>query len=184
MRLTSTEKAAIAVLFASGEPIGASRMAQVFECDEAAIHSMMRRVMDYFEEEESPLQVLRLEDQYQMATREAYQDAVKQALEMKRNQPLSQAAMEVLAIIAYNQPVTKAFIEQIRGVDSSSTVNTLAEKGLVEEKGRLELPGRPVSYGTTAHFLYSFGLSSLSELPSVLEEESETEVEGQVRIEP
>lgn len=133
----------MAVLFASGEPIPVSRLAQVFDCDDAAAHWMMRRIKDYFDELESPLQVLRLDDQYQMATREEFQEPVKKALEIKKSQPLSQAAMEVLAIVAYNQPVTKSFVEQIRGVDSSSTVNTLVERGLLEEKGRLDLPGRP-----------------------------------------
>lgn len=146
----------MAVLFASGEPILVSRLAQVFDCDDAAAHWMMRRIKDYFDELESPLQVLRLDDQYQMATREEFQEPVKKALEIKKSQPLSQAAMEVLAIVAYNQPVTKSFVEQIRGVDSSSTVNTLVERGLLEEKGRLDLPGRPVSYGTTPHFLLQF----------------------------
>ncbi len=184
MKLTKTEKAAVAVLFASGEPIPASRLAQVFDCDEASVHWMMRRVMDYFDEEESSLQVMRLDSQYQMSTREAFQEPVRKALEMKKNQPLSQAAMEVLAIVAYNQPVTKAFVEQIRGVDSSSTVNMLTDRGLLEEKGRLDLPGRPISYGTTVHFLRSFGLESIGELPLVPEsDQEEQELEGQVRIE-
>ena len=184
MKLTKTEKAAVAVLFASGEPIPAERLAQVFVCDEAAVHWMLRRVMDYFDEEESPLQVLRLDSQYQMSTREEFAQPVRNALEMKKNQPLSQAAMEVLAIVAYNQPVTKAFVEQIRSVDSASTVNMLVERGLLEEKGRLDLPGRPVSYGTTAHFLRSFGLESVGELPMVPESrEEEEELDGQVRME-
>ena len=127
--------------------------------------------------------MLRLDDQYQMSTREEFQEAVKKALEIKKSQPLSQAAMEVLAIVAYNQPVTKSFVEQIRGVDSSSTVNTLVERGLLEEKGRLDLPGRPVSYGTTPHFLRSFGLTSIGELPLVPQSGEEAELEGQVRIE-
>ncbi len=184
MKLTKTEKAAVAVLFARGEPIPAERLAQVFDCDEAAVHWMLRRVMDYFDEEESPLQVLRLDSQYQMSTREEFAQPVRNALEMKKNQPLSQAAMEVLAIVAYNQPVTKAFVEQIRSVDSASTVNMLVERGLLEEKGRLDLPGRPVSYGTTAHFLRSFGLESVGELPMVPESrEEEEELDGQVRME-
>ena len=184
MKLTRTEKAAAAVLFTSGDPISAGRLAQVFDCDEAAVHWMMERVMDYFDEEESPLQVLRLDQQYQMSTREEFSQPVRKALEMKKNQPLSQAAMEVLAIVAYNQPVTKAFIEQIRGVDSSSTVNMLTERGLLEEKGRLDLPGRPVSYGTTAHFLRSFGLESVGALPLVPQSgEEEEELDGQVRME-
>lgn len=88
-------------------------------------------------------------------------------LSQKRSTPLSQSAMEVLAIIAYNQPVTRAFVEQIRGVDSSSAVNSLVVRDLVEEAGRLELPGRPIAYRTTANFLRCFGLQSLDELPDI-----------------
>ena len=165
MRLTKMEKAAVAVLFASGEPIPVSRLAQVFDCDDAAAHWMMRRVMDYFDEEESPLRVLRLDDQYQMSTREEFQEAVKKALEIKKSQPLSQAAMEVLAIVAYNQPVTKAFVEQVRGVDCSGVLSSLMQKDLLEERGRLELPGRPLLYGTTETFLRCFQLSSIEDLP-------------------
>ena len=95
----------------------------------------MRRVMDHFDEEESPLQVLRLDDQYQMSTREEFQEAVKKALEIKKSQPLSQAAMEVLAIVAYNQPVTKSFVEQIRGVDSVSYTHLDVYKRQVDNDG-------------------------------------------------
>lgn len=92
---------------------------------------------------------------------------IREALEVKNNTPLSQAALEVLAIIAYNQPVTKSFVEQIRGVDSSSVVNSLVAKGLVQEMGRLEIPGRPISYGTTEHFLRCFGMQSIETLPKI-----------------
>ena len=102
-----------------------------------------------------------------MATRAEYAQVIRQALEVKNNTPLSQAALEVLAIIAYNQPVTKSFIEQIRGVDSSSVVNALVAKELVQEMGRLEIPGRPISYGTTEHFLRCFGMKSIETLPKL-----------------
>ena len=90
---------------------------------------------------------------------------MRDALELKRNTPLSQAAMEVLAVVAYNQPVTKAFVEQVRGVDCSGVIGSLVQKGLLEERGRMELPGRPLLYGTTENFLRCFGLSSIGELP-------------------
>ena len=102
-----------------------------------------------------------------MVTREEYAAVIREALEVKNNTPLSQAALEVLAIIAYNQPVTKSFVEQIRGVDSSSVVNSLVAKGLVQEMGRLEIPGRPISYGTTEHFLRCFGMQSIETLPKI-----------------
>jgi segregation and condensation protein B len=94
-------------------------------------------------------------------------------LDLKRNAPLSQAAFEVLAIIAYNQPITKPYIEQIRGVDCSGVVNTLCQRGLIEEKGRLDVPGRPVLYGTTSDFLRCFSLNSLSDLPELPKEDRE-----------
>ena len=91
---------------------------------------------------------------------------------MRRRTPLSSAALEVLAVVAYNQPVTKSFIEQVRGVDCSGVVSTLVEKGLIEERGRLELPGKPLLYGTTKNFLRCFGISDLSELPPLPKEEN------------
>lgn len=102
-----------------------------------------------------------------MVTRAEYAQVIQKALEVKNNTPLSQAALEVLAIIAYNQPVTKSFIEQVRGVDSGSVVNSLVAKGLVEEQGRLEIPGRPISYGTTEHFLRCFGMKNIEALPKL-----------------
>ena len=116
---------------------------------------------------EFPLELRRLDASYQLCTRPVYAGEIRRALELRRNTPLSAAALEVLAIIAYNQPVTRGFVEQVRGVDSSSVVTSLVEKGLVEEAGRLELPGRPISYRTTAAFLRCFGLGSLDDLPDV-----------------
>ncbi len=102
-----------------------------------------------------------------------YAGYVRKAIDIRRNTPLSQAAMEVLAIVAYNQPVTRAFIEQVRGVDCGAVVQGLVQKSLIEEKGRLELPGRPLLYGTTADFLRSFGLNSLEGLPPLPQKEEE-----------
>ena len=115
------------------------------------------------------VRILHLEDSYQMCTNSQYGGKVRAALEIRRNAPLSQAAMEVLAVIAYNQPVTKAFVEQVRGVDCSGVIGSLMTKGLIEERGRLELPGRPLLYGTTVNFLRCFGLSSPEELPPLPE---------------
>ncbi|MEI3578906.1 MAG: SMC-Scp complex subunit ScpB [Acutalibacteraceae bacterium] len=114
-----------------------------------------------------PFELLELEENVQLATAEEYGELIRSVLSQKRSTPLSQSAMEVLAIIAYNQPVTRAFVEQIRGVDSSSAVNSLVVRDLVEEAGRLELPGRPIAYRTTANFLRCFGLQSLDELPDI-----------------
>lgn len=106
-----------------------------------------------------------------MATRPYYGEVVKRILDTRRNAPLSPAALEVLAVIAYNQPVSRSFIEQVRGVDSSSTVAKLLDKGLIEEAGRLDLPGKPVSFRVTDTFLRVFGLGSLADLPPLHEEE-------------
>ena len=123
----------------------------------------------------SGLTLLRLGDHWQLATKNEYGDYVRRTLETKRAAPLSQAALETLTVIAYNQPVSRAFIEQVRGVDSSSSVASLLEKGLIEEAGRLDLPGRPVSFRTTDHFLRVFGLSSLDGLPPIHTPEEEKE---------
>ena len=106
-----------------------------------------------------------------MCSKKEYGEYIRRVMDIKRNAPLSQAAMEVLAVIAYNQPVTKAFIEQVRGVDCSGVVGSLASKGLIEEKGRLELPGRPLLYGTTDNFLRCFQIESLDELPVPVNQE-------------
>jgi len=185
LRLNKIEKIAEAVLFASGEPVSAARLAQVLECDIPVAYSVLDRVRDHYEEQDGAVEILVLNDCYQMVTRELYAPHIRAALEIKRNQPLSQAALEVLAIIAYNQPVTKSFVEQVRGVDSGSVVNTLVERGLVEENGRLELPGKPVAYITTSNFLRCFGLQSLEQLPTLPsendgEDAGENEIEGQV----
>lgn len=154
-----------AVLFAGGEPMEISRLAQALELDEDTVMRLAALLGEIYDKSGSALQLIRLGNAYQITTRAEYAEPIRQALEIKRNTPLSNAAMEVLTIIAYNQPVTKGFVERVRGVDSSSTVNTLTERGLLEEAGRIEVPGRPVTYRTTAQFLRCFGLQSLAELP-------------------
>ena len=115
--------------------------------------------------------IIRLNNSYQMVSVKKYAPQVRKAMDLRRNIPLSQAAMEVLAVIAYNQPVTKSFVEQVRGVDCSGVIGSLTTKGLIEEKGRLELPGRPLLYGTTDHFLRCFSIRSLDELPPIPKDE-------------
>ena len=161
-----------AILFASGEPVPIKRIREILATDESTVLKLSEILNDRYEEIQSALRVLRLGDRLQLCTREEYAGAIKQALDIRKNVPLSPAAMEVLAIIAYNQPVSKSFVEQVRGVDSSRIVNNLIEKGLVEEAGRLELPGKPLSYRTTANFLRCFGLSGLEDLPELPHEET------------
>lgn len=166
-----------AVLFATGEPIELSRLAQGLQEDETAIENALHKIQEKYESEDHGLCVLKLDDKYQLCTKKQYADSIRAVIEIKKNTPLSQAAFEVLAIIAYNQPVTKAFVEQVRGVDCSGVIANLCQKSLIEEKGRLELPGRPLIYGTTSDFLRCFSLSSLNDLPPVprnAEKEHET----------
>ncbi|MBR2338194.1 MAG: SMC-Scp complex subunit ScpB [Clostridia bacterium] len=167
-------KAAIeAILFASGEPVSISRLTEVLEMDGETTVRFADDLMNEINLRDGGIKMIRLDDQYQLCTRKEYADVVRRALDMRRNTPLSQAAMEVLAIVAYNQPVTKAFIEQVRGVDCSAVLQGLVQKNLVEEKGRLELPGRPLLYGTTPVFLRCFGVSKLSELPPLPQKEED-----------
>jgi segregation and condensation protein B len=129
------------------------------------------------EANDSGLKLVRMENTYQLATKSEYAEYIKKAFDIRRRTPLSSAALEVLAVVAYNQPITKAFIEQVRGVDCSSVITTLIEKGLVEERGRLELPGKPLLYGTTKNFLRCFSLGDLSELPPLPKDNSGKEVD-------
>jgi len=154
-----------AVLFAAGEPIEGDRLAEALGIPSYDLQPIVNQLQRHYTESGSALQILELGGSFQLSTRTEYADAVKAALEIKKNTPLSNAAMETLTIIAYNQPVTKGFVERVRGVDSGSVVNTLVERGLLEEAGRIEVPGRPLAYRTTAHFLRCFGLSSLADLP-------------------
>ena len=162
-----------AVLFASGEPVSLARLAEVLELDEETALRLAEDLKNDYNTRAGGLGIVRLDDRYQMVTRRDYADYIRKTMDIRRNTPLSQAAMEVLAIVAYNQPVTRAFIEQVRGVDCGAVVQGLAAKNLIEEKGRLELPGRPLLYGTTADFLRCFGVSYLSELPPLPQKEED-----------
>ena len=176
-----TVSAAIeAVLFASGEPISVKRLAEAVEIEEETVYKICKTIQDRLNEEESGVCLMEMNDCFQMCTKPAFAEIVKKALEIKKNIPLSQAAMEVLAIIAYNQPITKSFVEQVRGVESSQIVNNLVEKGLVEEAGRLEVPGRPISYRTSLNFLRCFGLSGLDRLPPLPDENGQVLLEDVV----
>ena len=156
-----------AVLFAAGEPISIDRISQVFEISSEKTEDLINKLQESYVADDRGIEIVRLENTYQLTTKKQYGEYIKKAFDMRRRTPLSPAALEVLAVISYNQPVTKAFIEQVRGVDCSGVVSTLIEKGLIEERGRLELPGRPLLYGTTKNFLRCFSLSDLNELPPI-----------------
>jgi len=168
-----------AVLFASGEPLSIDRFSQVFEIPPEKVVSIMESLSKKIDENKNGFELVRMENTYQLATRSEYAEYIKKAFDIKRRTPLSPAALEVLAVVAYNQPVTKSFIEQVRGVDCSGVVTTLVEKGLVEERGRLELPGKPLLYGTTKNFLRSFSLNDLTELPPLPKSEHEVSDVGE-----
>ena len=162
-----------AILFASGEPMSVARIAQAIETDEETVGRLCEDLRQEYEMRKGGIHLVHLDDAYQFCTVTSTADAVRAALDLRRNTPLSQAALEVLSVIAYNQPVTKAFVEQVRSVDCGAVIQGLMLKGLVEERGRLELPGRPLLYGTTAGFLRSFGLQSLADLPPLPEDEQQ-----------
>lgn len=156
-----------AILFASGEPIEANRIATAAGIEADMVFKIVQLLNDRFEKDGSSMQVIKLSDSYQLCVKAEYIDYIRAAMETKKAAPLSPAAMEVLTIIAYNQPVTKGFVEHIRGIDSSSVVNSLVEKNLLEEAGRLDVPGRPIAYRTTSTFLRCFQLGSIDDLPAI-----------------
>lgn len=156
--------AAEAILFASGEPVRCERIALALEINSEEADEVLSALAAKLETENSGLRLVRLGEKAQLCTRGEYAACIRVALETRKPPALSQAAMEVLAIAAYRQPVTRAYIEQVRGVDSAYTVASLVEKGFLEESGRLEVPGRPALFRTTDQFLRVFGLTSLAEL--------------------
>ena len=158
MKIREMQSKMEAILFAAGEPMEIGKLGQVLELDLETVEKILRLLADRYGEEESGLCLLRLDDSVQISIRPQWSSLVRSALDMRRNVPLSQAAMEVLAVIAYNQPVTRAYIEQVRGVDCSGAISGLINKGLVEERGRLELPGRPLLYGTVSAGGHSYHL--------------------------
>lgn len=167
VKIHELQAAMEALLFASGEPLPIEKIAEALAIDVPAARQLLEDMAAHMQEESRGVELIELDGQYQLCTKAQFAEPIRRVLETRRNTPLTPAAMEVLAIIAYNQPVTRAFVEQIRGVDSSAVVTGLVGKGLVEERGRLELPGRPLLYGTTNQFLRCFGIRDLQQLPPI-----------------
>ena len=167
MDKTEIQRTAEAILFAAGDPVGLERMALAMGVDGVQVEEALRELMDTYSFQRRGMRILRMEDAYQMVSAQEFSDVITRALETRKPPKLSASALETLTVIAYYQPATKAFVEQIRGVDSSYTISALLNKKLIEERGRLSVPGRPILYGTTPDFLRTFGLSSLEELPEV-----------------
>ncbi len=158
-----------AILFASGEPVSAARIAVVTDSDEQDVLAAGAELAEEYASQKRGIRLVRLNDSLQLHSAPEHADAITRALEQRRAPKLSPASLEVLAIAAYFQPVTRAYIEQMRGVDSSYTVGVLTERGMIEPCGTLEAVGRPTLYRTTDLFLRTMGISSLAELPPLPE---------------
>lgn len=174
------KKAAVeAILFASGSPVEPEKIAEAIEMKPSQAEQLILELMDDYERQERGITIIKLNKSYQMVSAKKFAPEIRKVMDLRRNTPLSQAALEVLAVVAYNQPVTKAFVEQVRGVDCSGVLGSLTAKGLVEEKGRLELPGRPLLYGTTENFLRCFNLESIENLPPLPESDKDGKTDGE-----
>ena len=167
MELEELQRAIEAILFASGERIEISRLSAVLETDPCDIEKAADELANLYAFERRGIRILKLEKGYQMVSSGEMADFVTKALETRKPPKLCSSQLEALTIIAYYQPATKAMVEQIRGVDSSYSISALLNKKLIEEAGRLNVPGRPIQYKTTPDFLRTFGLSSLEELPPI-----------------
>ncbi len=165
--LKEIQSAMEAILFAAGEPVGVERLCLALEIDRATADAVAQKLMDDYSYSRRGIRLVRLETSYQLCSAPEHADLIRRTFESRRPPRLSPPALEVLAIIAYYQPTTRAYVDQVRGVDSSYTVGLLLDRELIEECGRLAVPGRPILYRTTPTFLRSFGLSSLEELPEL-----------------
>lgn len=172
------EAAVEGILFASGEPVHIDRICLAAELDRPTAELVLQKLMDYYSFERRGMRLLRLEDSWQLCSAPEYADVIRRAFEIRKPAKLSQPALEVLTIIAYCQPTTRAYVDQIRGVDSSYTVGLLLDRHLIEECGRLQVPGRPRLYRTTKAFLRAFHLNSLEDLPEM----PGMEADGQLRL--
>lgn len=165
--MTQLESTLEAVLFAAGDAVSLDRLCGALETPREDILAAARELENLYDFENRGLMLRRIDDKLQLCSRPMYAEAARRVTESRRAASLSPAALEVLTIIAYRQPVTRAFIDQLRGVDSGGTLSGLAEKQLIEEAGRLEVPGRPILYRTTERFLQAFALESLDDLPAL-----------------
>ena len=172
------EAAVEGILFASGEPVAVDRICVALDMDRPTVELVLQRLQDSYSYERRGIRLLKMEDSYQLCSAPEYGDQIRKAFEIRKPAKLSQPALEVLTIIAYYQPTTRAYVDQIRGVDSSYTVGLLLDRHLIEECGRLQVPGRPRLYRTTQSFLRAFHLNSLEDLPQM----PGLEADGQMRL--
>ena len=167
MQQAELERVIEAILFAAGEPVETERLSKALECDPDEIEAAVRALMDRLAFERRGIRIVHLGNSYQMCSSGEMAEYITKTLETRKPPKLSASQLETLTVIAYYQPATKAYVEQIRGVDSSYSVGALLNKHLIEESGRLNVPGRPILYRTTPDFLRTFGLTSLDELPEI-----------------
>ena len=177
MEQNELQRALMAILFAAGEPVAASRLAESLAVDEAQIHEELKFLMDTLAFNRSGIRIVKLENAYQMCSASEQAEFVTKTLETRKPPKLSSSQLETLSVIAYYQPATKAYVEQIRGVDSGYSISALLTKKLIREAGRLNVPGRPFQYETTPDFLRVFGLQSLADLPPIEKVELSTNQE-------
>lgn len=177
MEQNELQRALMAILFAAGEPVAAARLAESLAVDEAQIHEELKYLMDQLSFNRSGIRIVKLENAYQMCSASEQAEFVTKTLETRKPPKLSSSQLETLSVIAYYQPATKAYVEQIRGVDSGYSISALLTKKLIREAGRLNVPGRPFQYETTPDFLRVFGLQSLADLPPIEKVELSTNQE-------
>ena len=178
LELKELESAVEGILFASGEPVEIERICVALNLGREEVEEILHRLSDYYSFERRGIRLVKMENTYQLCSAPEHGDVIRRAFEIRKPAKLSQPALEVLTIIAYYQPTTRAFVDQIRGVDSSYTVTLLLNRHMIEECGRLQVPGRPRLYRTTKTFLRSFHLNSLEDLPEM----PGMEAEGQLRM--
>ena len=178
LEMRDIEAAIEGILFASGEPVAVDRICVALEMDRNTVELVLQKLADYYSFERRGMRLVRMEDTWQLCSAPEYGDYIRKAFEIRKPAKLSQPALEVLTIIAYYQPTTRAYVDQIRGVDSSYTVSLLLDRHLIEECGRLQVPGRPRLYRTTKAFLRAFHLNSLEDLPEM----PGLEADGQLRL--
>ena len=187
MERKEIESAVEAILFASGEAVQLKRLCAALQLARPAVERALKDLGDHYAFERRGIRLVQMEDSWQLCSAPEFGDAVHRALEVRKPAKLSQPALEALTIIAYYQPTTRAYVDQIRGVDSSYTMSLLLNRDLIEECGRLQVPGRPRLYRTTKQFLRAFHLSSLEDLPELTEPSEEEdpldpEADGQMRL--
>lgn len=180
MELKELQATLEGILFASGEPVAAERLCVGLDIDRATLDQVAQHLMDEYSFQHRGIRLVKLDNSYQLCSAPEYAEDIRKTLESRKPAKLSQSALEVLAVIAYYQPTTRAYVDQIRGVDSSYTVGLLLERELITECGRLAVPGRPILYRTTKNFLRSFNLTNLEELPELPNSSPE---DGQITLE-